>query len=353
VAFFARWLGADTTARPFAPARAAKPNDLRITATGQLASSLGSETLFTLNRKRAAELLAPKQPVRTKAALARLTTKLRADIDTAAMLSVRPGGTPPPVRTLATEQRAGYRVQRVRIQTEPGVELEGALALPERAGARPTLLVMDVRPLDAVAAAGGELDRLARAGWVVLALQPRGTPGGTEEQKSPLLGNSYLLSLRAGLVGKTLVGMWTGDAIRAVDWLASRPEVDRSALAVYGVGAMGTVALHAAALDPRLATVYVERSLTSYRMAVDNEITQDIPDVALPGVLRRYDMGELLLAAGAKGVVVIDPVNEMPKPVGPDAFRKAMDYVFASDRLLGRPGRVRVVERAAGEPLPG
>src|SRR5690606_38095651 len=112
VAFFARWLGADTTARKFDPARAPQPKALQVTTTGQLASSIGSETLYTLNRKRAAELLAPEKPVRTPAELERLRARLRADIDTAALLSARPGGAPP-----------------------------AALALPERAGARPALLL--------------------------------------------------------------------------------------------------------------------------------------------------------------------------------------------------------------------
>jgi cephalosporin-C deacetylase-like acetyl esterase len=342
VAFFARWLGADTTARTFDPARAPRPAALQVTATGQLASSIGSETLYTLNRKRAAEVLAPKRPIRTPAELERFRARLRADIDTAAMLTVRPGGAPPAVRTLATERRAGYRLETVAIDAEKGIELVGALALPERAGARPALLVMDVRPKEEVAAAGGELDRLARAGWVVLALQPRGTPGGTEESKSPLLGTSYLLSLRAALVGKTLQGMWTDDAIRAVDWLAARPEVDRSAISAYGVGAMGPVALQAAVIDPRIGTVTVEHSLASYRMAVDHPTTQDLPDVALPGVLRRYDIGDLLLAAGPKGIVVVDPVDESLKPVDLDAYRKMMDHVFESDRALGWAGRVEV-----------
>ena len=61
-----------------------------------------------------------------------------------------------------------------------------------------------------------------REGVVVMAIEPRPTPRGTENLKSPYLGLFNLLSLRAFLVGRTIVGLRIDDVLRAMDWLTSR-----------------------------------------------------------------------------------------------------------------------------------
>ena len=352
IGFFTRWLLNEPPRATFQPMRAPRPDDLLVTPTGQLSTSIGSETVFSLNRKRAEARAAPRSTIRNSAELTRLQARLRDDIRTIAAVSATPGAAAPAARVLGTTTRPGYRLDRVEIRAEEGITLAALLAVPAGTGAKPTLLMMDPRPSEALAAPGGEADRLARAGWIVMLLQPRGTPGGTEEIKSPLLGTSYLLSLRALLVGKTILGMRTDDAIRAVDWLHARPDVDRSALALYGTGPLGAVALHAAALDPRIRKVYVENTLAAYRMAVDRPIHRDLPEIALPGVLRRYDLGDLLVAIGPRPVRVINPVNSVGERIREDAFRKALGYVFDSDRQLGWPDRIRVLSRDPREPLP-
>lgn len=95
------------------------------------------------------------------------------------------------------------------------------------------------------------------------------------------------------MVGKTIVGLRMDDAIRAVNWLASRPDVDRSKIAVYGNGPLGVVTLHAAALDSRMARVVIENSLADYALALNAPLTRNLPEIALDGVLRKYDLGGL------------------------------------------------------------
>ena len=79
------------------------------------------------------------------------------------------------------------------------------------------------------------------------------------------------------MVGKTIVGLRMVHAIRAVNWLASRPDVDRSKIAVYGNGRLGVVALHAAALDSRMARVVIENSLADYALALMRRLRATCP----------------------------------------------------------------------------
>ena len=326
--------------------------DLICTPTGQVSTSIGGETVYSLNRKRAAPLLAPERVLGSKADLESLQSRLRQDIRTLTAVAVQPGGTPPTVDVRATEQRSGYRIETISLHSDAGMELSGLVAIPEGGGAKPAVLMMDSQPKERLAAAGGDLDRLAKEGRIVMVLEPRPTPPGTESIKSPFLGVFNLLSLRAFLVGKTIVGMRMDDTIRAVDWLCARQDVDRSAITAYGNGPLGMVLLHAAALDTRLGRVVVENTLTTYRMIIDQPVHRNVSEVVIPGILRKYDTGDLLLAVYPRPVTIINPQDAVGAAVSEEEFRKDLAYVFQSDQKLGQAQRIRLMSRGMRDPLP-
>jgi cephalosporin-C deacetylase-like acetyl esterase len=361
LAFFVHYLKNSDEKPPFAQLRPARRDDLLCTPTGQLSTSLGSETVHSINRKRADALLLPKRALKGKADLEQLQSRLREDIRTTAAITATPGSAAPRASMATTAERAEYRLDSISFQSEAGIDLSGLVAIPKRDGARPALLLMDsqARPLESpsqarerLAAPGSDFDRLANAGWFVFLFQPRVIPAGTEYVQSPLLEPFNLLSLRAFIVGKNMVGMRVDDTIRAVDWLCSRPEVDRSAITAVGRGPLGVVLLHAAALDPRINRVFVESTLAAYRMAVDQTLTKDVPEILIPGVLRKYDLGDLMLAVSPRPVVVINPVDAVGVPVREQDFRTKLAYVFESDRNLGFPERVRILSLELRDPLP-
>jgi hypothetical protein len=128
--------------------------------------------------------------------------------------------------------------------------------------------------------------------------------------------------------------------------------VDRSAITAVGRGPLGVVLLHAAALDPRINRVFVQNTLAAYRMAVDQTLTKGVPEILIPGVLRKYDLGDLMLAVSPRPVVVINPVDAVGVPVREQDFRTKLAYVFESNRDLGSPERVRILSLEPGDPLP-
>jgi hypothetical protein len=213
---------------------------------------------------------------------------------------------------------------------------------PASAGRKPTILMLDSRE-----GAQPEADRLMKSGWVVEVLQPAPSPPGTEGLKSPYLGPFNLLSLRALLVGKSLVGIQIDDTIRATDSLAAGPDVDPARITVYGNGAFGMIALHAAVLDSRIRNVVVENTLASYRMVLDQPLHRDISEVMIPGVLRSYDTGGLLLAISPRPVTVINPRDAAGAVLSEEQFRSRLDYVFQS-----KGQSVHVMARSADGQLP-
>ena len=102
-------------------------------------------------------------------------------------------------------------------------------------------------------------------------------------------------------------------------------------ITVFGSGPSGLVALHAGALDPRIARVVIRNTLADYRLIIDQPLHRNVSEVVIPGVLRKYDTGDLMLAAWPRPIVVVNPCDALGVAISEAEFRKREDYVFQSD----------------------
>ena len=265
---------------------------LQVTPTGQVATSYpDSETVFTLNRKRADKILRPHPRPLTGQKLAEAIREVtgtsvhpRTSMFDAALLSAKTGDFTLPSST--------------------GIDLHGNLYVPSTAGRHPAVILLVPDSIDGDSPIDRsnktQFESLAAAGNIVLAITPRPSPPGTDDMKSPILGPFYLLSLRADLVSRTLVGMRIDDVACITDYLTSRPDVDPARITATASGHMGLVLLHAAVLDPRLKHISVDHVLTSYRSLIDASMPIGAPEDILPGVLLHYDIPDLVRSLGAR-----------------------------------------------------
>jgi cephalosporin-C deacetylase-like acetyl esterase len=265
---------------------------LQVTPTGQVRSSYpASETVSSLNRKRAQQLLSAKHPALHDAALKRAVRQ-------AIGATAQPGS--------AHFDRAALQAVsgEIKLNTPAGTPLRGHIAVPTSTGKHPAVLMLvpdDIEGTGEIAKKNHErFEQLAAQGNVVLAITPRPSYPGTDDMKSPMLGPFYLLSLRAELVGKTILGLRVDDAITAMDYLAQRTDVDGSQITAEGSGHMGTVLIHAALLDTRMAHATARDVLVSYRSLVEAPMPVGAPEDIVPGVLRRYDLPEVRSALGKR-----------------------------------------------------
>jgi cephalosporin-C deacetylase-like acetyl esterase len=260
--------------------------ELQCTANGQVSTSFSGETLFSLNRAAAQKTKLSHRVLRSRSDLPGFRDQVTQAVRAMTGAEAQPGTNSLNVSLVGSTQRNGYVLQSVRFASVTGEELVGALALPSRPGKKPAVLLLDEGAYGEVAREGGELDRLASSGNIVFA--PELPPGGPDHEtpKSELLGPFYIASLRAQLVGRTLVGLRVDDTIRCMDWLSSRPDVNPKNIAGWSGGAMGIVLLHAAALDARILEVTLNGTLLSYRAAVDAAVPRNLAQSVIPGVLR-------------------------------------------------------------------
>jgi cephalosporin-C deacetylase-like acetyl esterase len=340
-------------AAAFAPRRVADADALTVTGTGQVATLPGAVTVEDLARRRAGQVSPSAPAPATPAALAALQARVREDVRRVAVVGATPGalaGATPGAITAGD----GFRIETVSIASEPGVTLAGLAAIPAAAtpARKPAILWMDAAPLEDILA-GADASRLVQAGYVVLALHPRGVLGEPPPNPGQLALGPYMpLFQRAVAVGRTIVGMRVDDTIRALDWLAGRPDVDPSAITVYGTGAQGMVALHAAALDDRIARLVVERMLVGYRAALDAGLHRNLSEVLIPGVLRHYDVPDLLIAVHPRPVTLVNTATPMGQPARTREVTTALARALAADSALGTPARLRLVRRGFGDPVP-
>jgi hypothetical protein len=277
------------------------PKDaLQVTPTGQVLTSYpNAETVFTLNKKHALKILPVIHPVLS-------TERLSAAIHETTGTEARPGAYRPDPASLTA--KTGPFVLKSNI----GVDIQGDIAVPAGVGRHPAVLMLLPDSMDVdnpIAQANkAKFDALAAAGNVVLAITPRPSPPGTDDMKSPILGPFYLLSLRADLVGRTLIGMRIDDVIHAIDYLTNRADVDPAAITASADGHMGLVLLHAAVLDRRIKQIAVDHVLTSYRSLLDAPLPTGAPEDILPGVLLHYDIPDLVKSLGAR-LTETDPLQ--------------------------------------------
>jgi hypothetical protein len=130
-------------------------------------------------------------------------------------------------------------------------------------------------------------------------------PPGNEETKSSILGPFYLTELRAELVGKTLLGLRVDDVISAVSFTSGGTTVDPNQITAQASGHLGLVLLHAAVLDPRLKHITIDHTLPSYKSLLEVPMPIDAPEDILPGVLRRYDLPDLIRELGPRLTLAI------------------------------------------------
>lgn len=217
-----------------------------------------------------------------------------------------------------------FRREHIKFESEPGVEVEGNLYVPSSPpGRKPAvLLVEDIgRPYFQAATIESLAGRMAKKGRVVLTLAPRDSPG--ENTHAPFVGN-WITNSRANQIGLNLPAMRAHDILRGVDLLAARSDVDPASIHASARGVKGIWLLLAAAADPRIGKVWLDRTPYSLRAALHNTLNMELFDAVIPGFALHWDLDDLVKAMGNRPVMWTDPANWMNRVInlhGPYQYR--------------------------------
>lgn len=184
-----------------------------------------------------------------------------------------PERTPLNVRTVGSLDRPAYRVEKLVYESRPGLVVTANLYVPKSGAAPyPGVLFHQGHSLDGKSSALYQrcCQGLVQLGYVVLSFDTMGQgertnyprPGGWLTRLGSADSEHTVPGRQMLLVGETATGMQLWDAIRSLDVLAARPEVDPKRLASTGQSGGGTLTMMLAAADDRLAVAAVSSGNT-------------------------------------------------------------------------------------------
>jgi dienelactone hydrolase len=281
---------------------------LNATETGQVSTSLGGETASTLNRRRFGALQ-PAGEGSLRDRVLRLTAYEK------------------PEGTMRSESfgligREGYQIERILYWTAPERYVPALLFRPIQANGN-AVVFADTRGKAAEAAPDRDADHLARMGYTVLSidLEGNGETASTWGGYSNVWFGEEKVAWLGLMVGRPLIGLHMEDISRAIDLLEERKLAGGGVLG-FGKGAAAVAMLHAAVADPRIARVIAEGALASYHSVVERPIHRFMHPVALPDVLRNYDLPGLAAAIAPRKVTIVSPRDPMGRELSMAAARK-------------------------------
>lgn len=285
--------------------------ELWCTPTGQVATSLGGETVSSLNVQRYEQVRRRSGNV-SPAEIERLIAYQR-----------QPGAVT--AHAYGVVDVSGIRVEKLVYESEAGIQIPAVLYLPPSPGRNPAAIVL---PGQGKAAAGSEMQQMARSGVVVLGIDARGwglTQAVSDRNGSdwPRYFGDFASAMTALLSGESLVGMRTLDVSRGIDLLVARAEVDASRIYGFGIDGGTVPMLHAAALNQRLAKVALQGMLVSYESVIRQKIhARGLFENVVRGALRYYDLPDLVKMIAPRPVWIVDAVDPIGKPVSVDAVSR-------------------------------
>jgi dienelactone hydrolase len=177
-------------------------------------------------------------------------------------------------RTTGHIQADGYVIEKVIFESLPGYYVTANLYRPNEPGRNPGVLLQAGHTQEGKPEGQRLAANLALKGFVVLAFDPVGQ--GEREQTydrtvdRPLAGWSVPEHIQAGaqsiLIGESVARYFVWDAMRALDYLVSRPDVDSARLGAVGCSGGGALTAFIGALDPRVKAVAPACYIDSYRL---------------------------------------------------------------------------------------
>jgi cephalosporin-C deacetylase-like acetyl esterase len=264
---------------------------------------------------------------------------------------------PTPLNPVVTGriERPAYRIEKLIFESQPRFYVTAHLYLPKSVAA-PFPVILG--PVGHVEEGKSYLpyqlvyQNLARKGFAVLAYDPPGQ--GERQQYFDATGRSLYgptgehnqFGWPALLVGSSTTWFEVWDGIRAVDYLVSRPEIDRARIGCCGHSGGGTQTMFLCALEPRIKAAVVVEGNTENFAGAEYEPPGAFADAEqniIGGLKAGIDRGDLLCAFAPKPLRICYTTHDAGSTYSPhyiqgtqEVFEEARQFY----RLQGAADRV-------------
>jgi hypothetical protein len=316
------------------------PEEMQVTTTGQVSTSLGSETVFSLNC-RETEKLVDKLVASRK----NLATHLPEVLISAKKLSgfLEPSGFNEPVFT-GRFKRDGYVIEKYFVKGEGEYIIPYLLMRPAESNNK-ALIYLHPSGKSIEASEGGEMEWFVKKGFTVLAPDLIGTG---EMGPGDFKGDSYIDSVSHNiwyasmLIGRSIVGIRAGDVVRLTLLLKKTNGISE----VYGVARkeMAPVLLHAASFDPAITRIALIQPYSSYRSIVMNRFySSSFIYGAVPGALKACDLPDLAASLAPRKLLMADVIDGNGKNSDTESINRDLDIIKTAYKNIDADGQLNIV----------
>jgi dienelactone hydrolase len=125
-------------------------------------------------------------------------------------------------------------------------------------------------------------------------------------------GRDRWMAYVSAALGDSVFAMRVRDGLAALAWLRAQPEIDPGRVSVGGRGMGAVVAAHVAAVAGDCARLAMLEPLAAFGLLAESEAYAWDHEAFAPGVLKRYDLPQLVNGLTAP-VLIVNPLNAEKK----------------------------------------
>ena len=264
------------------------------------------------------------------------------------------GGFPEPgplhAQTVRTIPADGYRIENVIFESQPGHHITANLYLPEAPGPFPGIVVACGHGR---AAKSDDYNQrfgimMAQQGMAAICYDPIGQGERSQildDKGQPRFSSTttehFLIGVGSSLVGRNTARYRIWDAMRAVDYLVSRSEVDAQQIGMTGCSGGGTLTSYVMALDERVACAAPACYLTTFRRLIETIGPQDAEQNIFGQVAFGLDQPDYVILRAPRPTLISSTTSDFFDIQGSWENYRQAKRIYGR---LGSPERVDLVE---------
>ena len=325
---------------------------LNVTPTGQIATYLGGEMIFDVNRK-----IAEKQIAELKKARNEDRDHLEKVKDRALQLSGYEAfaGSKNSFLINGRYQRNGYTMGKYAIEVNDEYAIPVLLFVPDDGAEKhPAVIWLNPKGKSVDALPGGEIEIIVKRGYVVAAVDPL----GIGEVKNTA-GREHTDSYTALLTGRSIPGIRAANINRVADALSSLPSVDPTRIGILGFDELCIPVIFAATFNKLISNIVLvgsPASFASVAMNRDYRIGFTVRENGgywhpyevdftwgVGGALTAFDLPDLIATVAPRKVLISGMKNQLMQPADKQLVETETEYPVSVFRSVNKQGNLRIV----------
>lgn len=326
--------------------------ELTVTPSGQIATSLGGKMVFDVNKEETEKLINNLKISRRDVEKHLNSIPIKAK-EISGYATPSSNDSAPFVNGIY--QRDGYSVAKYALAGEGNYVIPVLVFAPtDVIGKHPAVIYIHPKGKTTEANPGGEIEKLVKQGYIVAAADLLGV-GETKNTATRGLAVGYT----GVLIGRSVVGIQAGDIVRVATYLKNRNDVDPEKVGAVAINEMCLPLIHAAAFDSSIQNITLIGSLISFRSIVMNRfykigltkneggdywhpIEVDF-SWGIAGVLTAYDLPDLIGSIAPRKVLLAALKDQMLEPASAALINEELEFPRAAYAYNKATANLKVV----------